>query len=514
MKTSTFVGSVLLLLVSSLLVEARDFYVDINGLGGVCSDRNPGTITQPWRTAIKGFRSARPGDTVYFREGTYRLTRAVLGSDFSRRAAKNSRITFKAYREEEAVITCMKVLNNPRHWVRETGQVYSASLIRQPDPRNIGVGRISNVSQDGIPLKLMTPYYENGAPGDLTGPGQWVRSVKTWKVYVWARGGGNPGDSQTEISEFPYGGSSTIGLYHNARSDYDEADWLKFENLIIEGGYTPLVVETDHVEIKGCTLRNCYGDAIQVGGAKPANRFNHDHSGEPGYFNSEYGGIEDCNIYNFGETGIDITGGDYWIVRNNRIHHNVSNRGYLISDKNPRGTSSSGLMFKNNCRGLLVEHNEIFALNLQAEAIAIGGQSWDGIVSEAVGVVVRDNYIHDIAARYVVLIMAAHQCSFSENLVYNCTLSEAIVRTGLSIRGYKLSHSRDCEITHNIFKGNKVARNYQYYCSRDSIEGLKADYNTIDPRKIYRFDGKDLTLDQFMKLGFEVNSITATSRRD
>ena len=104
--------------------------------------------------------------------------------------------------------------------------------------------------------------------------------------------------------------------------------------------------------------------------------------------------------------------------------------------------------------------------------------------------------------------MTAHNCTFSNNQVYNCTPSNTIIRTALSILDYPLSYSSDCEITGNIFKGNKVVRNHPYYCSRNSVKGLKSNYNTIDPRKIYRYEGKDLTLTEFRKLGFETNSLT------
>jgi len=64
-------GLVLLLLVSTF-VYATDYYLDINGLGGNCSDSNPGTLTEPWCTFYKANSMLQPGDTLYIRQGTYR----------------------------------------------------------------------------------------------------------------------------------------------------------------------------------------------------------------------------------------------------------------------------------------------------------------------------------------------------------------------------------------------------------------------------------------------------------
>jgi uncharacterized protein YjdB len=50
------------------LASAKTYYVSPGG-----SDRNPGTITQPWKTWGKAFNATgvNPGDTIYFRGGVY-----------------------------------------------------------------------------------------------------------------------------------------------------------------------------------------------------------------------------------------------------------------------------------------------------------------------------------------------------------------------------------------------------------------------------------------------------------
>lgn len=65
-RTLLFIFSVLLCLVTQL--SASTYYVTVDG-----NDENAGTITHPWGTWQKAFDSAQPGDTVYFREGTWYL---------------------------------------------------------------------------------------------------------------------------------------------------------------------------------------------------------------------------------------------------------------------------------------------------------------------------------------------------------------------------------------------------------------------------------------------------------
>ncbi|NLI33977.1 MAG: DUF1565 domain-containing protein, partial [Deltaproteobacteria bacterium] len=51
-------------------VWGEDFYVDQNNPGA--NDRNPGSITQPWKTITKANNTLVAGDTVHIRAGTYK----------------------------------------------------------------------------------------------------------------------------------------------------------------------------------------------------------------------------------------------------------------------------------------------------------------------------------------------------------------------------------------------------------------------------------------------------------
>ena len=65
--------------------------------------------------------------------------------------------------------------------------------------------------------------------------------------------------------------------------------------------------------------------------------------------------------------GIDITGGDHWIIRDNAIHDNAVNR---LS-----GTKANGIMLKAHNVGTLVERNRIHSLESRFGAITLGGET-------------------------------------------------------------------------------------------------------------------------------------------
>jgi hypothetical protein len=477
----------------------------ISNLG---DDNNNGlSMAKPFRTVAKAIRQAGPGDTVYLRGGIYRQT-ISLGADssaqFNTGATASSRITFKSYPSERAIITSMQLRDKPEYWQQVPGykNVFMTAITLTRLSGTYKPERVPNCSQDGVPLMLMTDTYSNGDPNLLKGPGQWVRDTRALKIYVWSRDGQNPGLSKTEISEFPRGGTATIALYceHSRASKKTQPDYITFEDLTIEGGYCSLSVETNNIVVRNCTVRNCYGDAIQVGGAKPKDTNNPDAPNDMGYYNSLNGLIEGCDIYNFGEQGIDITGGDYWVIRDNQIHDNASNRGDL-----PGGTKGAGIILKNNCIGATVENNKIYDINSSYGAITIGGSSWGNIADEAVDCIVCENQIYRITGPYAVLFMAADKCVFRNNLVRDCSLSETVIRFACG-NTTKLNYkNRDCSILNNSFLNNNVSQHFMYYSPTDSVVNLTSDYSTISPKMNYYWNGNGLTFDGFRSLGYEAN---------
>lgn len=102
MRWPFIILTILVLLPSS--AYATDYYVDINSVGGLCSDSNPGTIDQPWCTIAKANSDLQPGDTVHIREGTYMVGSISIIYPVNSGTPGNY-ITYARYGNEEVTIT-------------------------------------------------------------------------------------------------------------------------------------------------------------------------------------------------------------------------------------------------------------------------------------------------------------------------------------------------------------------------------------------------------------------------
>ncbi|MCK4323741.1 MAG: right-handed parallel beta-helix repeat-containing protein, partial [Armatimonadetes bacterium] len=83
------------------------YYVDPGG-----DDSNPGTVDQPWATVEYAYSTVTPGDTVYFREGTYVLNGILQNGPHGTSEAE--RTLFASY-EGESVVWDENQLSNPLH---------------------------------------------------------------------------------------------------------------------------------------------------------------------------------------------------------------------------------------------------------------------------------------------------------------------------------------------------------------------------------------------------------------
>ncbi|MBN1671173.1 MAG: right-handed parallel beta-helix repeat-containing protein [Kiritimatiellae bacterium] len=85
----------------SAAVRAATYYVDTDSVGGACSDSNPGTLSQPWRTLAKANAALVPGDTVRIRAGVYT-------NDYIRPAgsgtSETARIAYRAHDGETVTL--------------------------------------------------------------------------------------------------------------------------------------------------------------------------------------------------------------------------------------------------------------------------------------------------------------------------------------------------------------------------------------------------------------------------
>ncbi|MCK5643888.1 MAG: hypothetical protein KAJ19_24035, partial [Gammaproteobacteria bacterium] len=100
MKKILLISIIFLTLLPSL-ASAADYYVDVDSIGGACSDSNLGTsITQPWCTIQYAANIMVAGDTVYIREGSYYETDIILANS----GTPGNYINYKVYQNENVTI--------------------------------------------------------------------------------------------------------------------------------------------------------------------------------------------------------------------------------------------------------------------------------------------------------------------------------------------------------------------------------------------------------------------------
>ena len=96
-----------------LSLAAREFYVAPNG-----SDTAAGTQTAPFATVQRGQQAAEPGDTVWIRGGTYRMTEAQIAGEegayacvtyLTKSGTPEKRINYWAYANEQPVFDLSQV---------------------------------------------------------------------------------------------------------------------------------------------------------------------------------------------------------------------------------------------------------------------------------------------------------------------------------------------------------------------------------------------------------------------
>jgi hypothetical protein len=462
-------------------VWSATYYVSPQG-----NDRNDGSIYRPWQTATIAFANVVPGDTVYFRQGVYRVTQQ-LGTYLRYKPDKSKRIYFKGYPGERAVITTMALKDSVKYWTRVPGTKIYWTPIRYTAINSY----VPNCSQDGIPLRLMTkpkpaknedPRTADGTPQNLTGPGQWVRNLAEKRAYVWSTDGANPGTHRTEICNVSIG-ECTLRFYDDDRTRRWHHN-ITLENLILEGGYHTVQVQSDNVEIKNCVIRNAFACALKI---SPL---------------ADHGMIERCDLSNYGETGIANSGGSYWTIRRNRVHDSR-----LIWSSEPGNCRVKGITVKYDGHDCIIEQNVIYNVHARWGVISLGEKH----SLSAVNVLVRNNLILNCSGQGAVCFWGTSHCSFLNNVVCNSRFSQAIV---LMEAGSTKATTIDRNVVHpavknNIFLNNVCANGFTLREKNTHVQNIKFDYNRVDPQKKYFWRGKSIPLQQFQSAGYDVHSLTA-----
>ncbi|MBI5396840.1 MAG: right-handed parallel beta-helix repeat-containing protein [Verrucomicrobia bacterium] len=436
------------------------FYVDVNSLGGQCDDANPGAADRPWRTTLKAFSSVRPGDTVIFRRGTYRLPRTLHTSDLKLDPSQTAPVVFKAPAGEQAVITNLRPIAAVE-WKQVAITKSGKPVFAAPASRG---ARVTNLTQTGVPLKRAfcgdkRSWYEDTPPEAITGPGEWASSIREGRVYLCTADGEPPGDSIELCDVRGPGGNGNLISLERDKEDRCRNLRFVFENLTFETGFHGVLIRTGFVELRQCVLRKSFGDLLNTLSGRVV--------------------VDGCDFYAFGESAIDVTapgdgpkppGTPPMVIRNSRFHDNVNVRA-------PGQKGTNGVMLKGKCADIVVEGNQFYNLRTTYGALTLGGSTSGGTPGEGFRLTARNNIFRDIAGPYVVLFAGSHDCRLVNNLICNSDVT-ALISISFAKPPDPATANLRPQVQNNIFYRNTVKRAV-VSAQRSAATGLVMDHNLI-----------------------------------
>ena len=139
------------------------------------------------------------------------------------------------------------------------------------------------------------------------------------------------------------------------------------------------------------------------------------------YFNAQQVLIEHNDIRYFGEEGVDITGGDDWLVRGNTIHDSVITHGV--------GQLPSGVMSKNASWRNRIEDNLLFNVHHSENGIfSLGGAP--AKANGALDLIVQNNAVVSVSGQVIVHLPGCEHCLVANNLFADMRIGEEGQRSG------------------------------------------------------------------------------------
>ncbi len=471
----------------------RTYFVDVDSLGGPADDTHPGTAAQPWRTALKAFSTAEPGDTVVFRRGIYRLPRTVHTGDLRLDPGRTAPLTFTAPAGETAVLTNLRPIA-ATDWTRIGSTPSGHPLFAAPAGRE---GRVTNLTQHGTPRRRafsghLSNWYADTPPNALTEPGEWASDWRTRQVYFCPPDQAPPGDTVELCDVSGPGASGNLLTLERDPTGRCRELHLVFDHLTLETGFHGLLIRTGFVELRRCTLRKSFGDLVNTLAGRVL--------------------IDGCDFHAFGESAIDVTGADDrplpagappMAIRGSRFHHNVVVRA-------PGQKGANGVMLKGGTEGVVVEDNQFFDLRTAYGALTLGGATDGGLPGEARRVTARNNVFRGIAGPYVVLMAGSEDCRFVHNLLLDNPASELIAITRARASDPATANLRP-QVRNNLFFRN--AATWVVAADRGAASGLIFDHNLIAASgAACRLDGESVPLAALPARGHQTQGVSRAPR--
>jgi len=154
------VVSVLLMWAAAASVQAADYYVDQGAANA--SDKNAGTVEQPWKTLAKAVEATTKGDMVYVRAGTYREALELTGQG----------VTVLAFGDDAVVLEPADEITeiSPDAWEKVPGQEF----VYVCEPGVKGVNQNWRLQEDGLAVAF---ELTQGDRREVTSPTSQMRTV-------------------------------------------------------------------------------------------------------------------------------------------------------------------------------------------------------------------------------------------------------------------------------------------------------------------------------------------------
>lgn len=464
------------------------YYVDKDSIGGTASNSNNGTSTStPWETLDYAIPQLAAGDTLYIRAGYYYIGHTIIGPADKIALAmgtKEKPITISGYQNEAVTITPLQDVS-ALTWTLVSGSVYTTTITGLP-----GANGLEQVSEDYKPLDGS----KGSTAGSITGPGQWAQaSAGGNDITLWVRCTDNA-NPNTHVTQAMYQLTSVIQT---------QGHYYEFKNLAIEGGYWPVQTKNNYIKFTGVKFRN-YSGMVKVLGETLSDNL----------FNSEYGTFDGCQFSNCRNMALDITGGDWWTVKNCTFTGDgVTTYGDVV-------------MLKDNCCGVNFTRNYFTRWvggNTVSPLIYCGGQSFtvggkNGITNECVAATISNNIVNNCPMGGFVDFMGAQICKVINNTVYNCAFTGNVIwqespHGGNDGAGYNPDGNT---VKNNIFWDCASGGNFFSDGGNCPVSNYTSDYNLIDdsPSMNYYlgFTSQTITLANTPgTLGYETHSLISTN---
>lgn len=219
-------------LASAVSIYGSDYYVSTTG-----SDRDLGTLQKPFATVQRAHDAAKPGDTVFIRGGTYRMTASQIArskgvfaslTHLSKSGSPGKPIRYWAYPGEKPVFDCSAVKPPQRvdafyvsaSWIHLKGlEVTGVQVTLKNHTQSIG---FENNGSDNIYEQLSVHDGQSIGFYSLRGSNTLFLNCDAWNNWDFTSEGGRGGNADGFGCHPPKG--STNNIFRGCRAWFNSDD--------------------------------------------------------------------------------------------------------------------------------------------------------------------------------------------------------------------------------------------------------------------------------------------------